>query len=363
MRVSLPTCARALLGLALSSSPAALAQTTAPETPGEAQEAPAKSSELTPAGDGSSAGAGNAADPTERGTVAYRQGVELTKQGRWAEAIRAFEEAATWRESPLLDYNLGYCQRALGQYVRAERTFSGISAEAMPPEYRDELSAYLTELRALLSRVQVTLEPASAQLSVDGRPLLRAASGSSLPAFVAGVSEPSATTSPGVREFELVLDPGTHVIKAERPGHAPVLKRVGVLPGERASLDLRLDALPAVVLVESNPAGAIVLVDGREAGLSPLTLERAAGTYRLEINRDGYEPYAASLQLTPGQQTGLSAELTVYEAPLTHKWWFWTGIGTVLAAGALTTYFLTRPEPEPPPYETGNTGWLVPARF
>ena len=56
----------------------------------------------------------------------------------------------------------------------------------------------------------------------------------------------------------------------------------------------------------------------------------------------------------------LSAELPEERIPLTKRWWFWTGAAAIVGAGVLVTYFATRPDPPPPPYETGSTGWLVP---
>jgi hypothetical protein len=37
------------------------------------------------------------------------------------------------------------------------------------------------------------------------------------------------------------------------------------------------------------------------------------------------------------------------ETPLTHKWWFWTGIGAVVAGGVVTAVLLTRGGTNYPP--------------
>src|SRR5690606_6796397 len=104
---------------------------------------------------------------------------------------------------------------------------------------------------------------------------------------------------------------------------------------------------------------AIVRVDEREVGLAPIEFQRPAGSYRLHVEKEEFEPYSAELQLEAGQRTELTAEMLPYEQPLHEKWWFWTAIGGAVTAGVVLTVVLTRPEPEPPPYQTGNTGWLV----
>src|SRR5271156_5272205 len=69
-----------------------------------------------------SASASTAADAvSERGIQAYRRGIALTKGEQWGEALSAFEEAASIRDAPRVEYNIAYCQRALGRYVAARR--------------------------------------------------------------------------------------------------------------------------------------------------------------------------------------------------------------------------------------------------
>ena len=48
---------------------------------------------------------------------AFRLGSTLAKQGRWSDALAAFERSARLKEHPVTTYNLAYCARALGQFV------------------------------------------------------------------------------------------------------------------------------------------------------------------------------------------------------------------------------------------------------
>jgi hypothetical protein len=285
--------------------------------------------------------------------------VEHARNEQWGDALVAFEEAEAARDAPLVQYNITYCLRALGRYVAANRRATKVlrAPEGLAPGQVDDLQAYTAEFERLLVRVDVTLEPATALLSVDGRPLLREAPGK--PVFLGSLAAPGKPTSPGAERFTVVLDPGVHLFRAARPGHQDAVVRRSYRPGQRAKLDLRLDVLPATIAVKSEPAQGIVRLDGREVGLAPIEFERPAGSYQLEVALDDYETYSAKMDLAPGQRADLTATLVPYESPIYARWWFWTSAAAVVTGGILLTYFLTRPEPEPPPYDGGSTGWVI----
>jgi hypothetical protein len=288
------------------------------------------------------------------------RGVELAHGEEWGPALAAFEEAASARDAPLIEFNIAYCERALGRYLAARQTLQRVLADTngLAPSQIEEARAYLTEAEHVVVRVAVRLDPASATLTVDGRPLL-AQDGD---VYLAGLAPSGEGSSPAKSSFTILLDPGAHVFRAVRPGHEDAVIAKTYRAGETANLDLHLDVLPATVSVLSEPRGAIVRVDSREVGLSPIEFQRAGGRYALEVELDDHEPYRAVLDLAPGQRADLTAKLNPYHAPLTKKWWFWASAAAVLVGGAALTYALTRPEPQPPPYDAGSSAWLVHAQ-
>lgn len=296
---------------------------------------------------------------TEQGRQAYLRGVALTKAQQWGDALTAFEEAATARDAPLVELNIATCQRALGHYIAAREATEKVLADAtgLAPSEVEEAKAYKLEFEQVLVKVRVALEPTSAALTVDGRPLRRAAGERDV--FLSGLAKAGDGSSPGARDFTVVLDPGAHLFRATRPGHQDAVVQRSYHAGEAATLDLRLDELPATIAIRSEPASAIVRVDKREVGVAPIEVQRKAGTYRVEVVQDKFETYAATLDLHAGQRADLTAKLQPYKEPLTKKWWFWTGAVVVVGAGALITYAVTRPAPTPPPYDGGSTGWVV----
>lgn len=205
----------------------------------------------------------------------------------------------------------------------------------------------------------MTLEPSAAALAIDGLPLVPGEDPGSYRVSVDGAG-PSAPL--GMSSFALVLDPGSHVFHASRAGHADVDVERAYAPGVRDVLDLRLDLLPATAAIRSEPGLALVSIDGREVGLAPIDIHRPAGTYRVQIAHDHYEKYAATLALQPGQRVSLTAKLNPQHDSIAGTWWFWTGVASVVAGGAILTYALTRPAAQAPPYEAGSANWLVHAQ-
>ncbi len=301
-------------------------------------------------------------DPaTERGRQAFLKGVKLSKDTQWGDALVAFEEAAAARDAPIVQFNIAYCQRALGRYVAARETTRKVLADptGLAPLQIEDAKAYLAEFEQVIVEARVTLDPPAALLTVDGRPLLPSKDKSDT--FYASIAPPGEGGSPGKSEFTVMLDPGAHMFRAVRPGHQDAMVQKSYRAGEKPRLDLHLDILPAVVSVKANLKSAIVRIDKREVGIAPIEIQRPAGRYTLEVERENFLTYTATLDLRPGQRSDLTAKLL--REPITKKKWFVPAVvGGVLALGGAIfgiTYALTRPEPVPPPYDGGTTGWVL----
>jgi hypothetical protein len=67
----------------------------------------------------------------------------------------------------------------------------------------------------------------------------------------------------------------------------------------------------------STPIGAAVSVDGARLGVTPLTeLRLKPGPRRVEMTRDGYEPWSATVNVQAGRRTRLDPQLrAVAKAP------------------------------------------------
>jgi hypothetical protein len=86
------------------------------------------------------------------------------------------------------------------------------------------------------------------------------------------------------------------------------------------------------------PADAKLVIDGKDVGKSPLPApiaDLSTGVHRLDVLKDGFEPWHKDVAVGSNETTLARAELI--DVPFYSQWWFWTATGgTVLAAGGVT---------------------------
>ncbi len=306
-------------------------------------------------GDPSSPDAGAAESAaTVRARELFSKGAALSHRMQWAEALDAFEQVAQIRSHPVVTFNVAVCERALGRYTRARHTLAEFlraigpgGAPDVPASIVEDARSYARELEGLVVHLKVTLVPRDARVAIDGRPLAVEAPG----VLVAGLAAPGAGEVAAQDAFELIVDPGTHVIRASRDGHADIVLNPSYAPGVHTELNLRLETLPAELHVESTEPGAIVRLDGRDVGVAPVAVSRPAGVYRVEVEKNEWVTYATTVTLDAGEHANLTARLARESHPITTRWWFWTGAAAVVAGGIAATYLLTRPAAQAPPYQ------------
>jgi hypothetical protein len=304
-------------------------------------------------------------DGKSRARELFNRGADLVRDAQWGEALASFEQSARVHPHATTTFNMGACERAMGRYTRARLTFSRALEQAkaepaqLPEELVTETRGYLEQIDALLARVSVTLLPANAEVSVDGRALAPSEGFGRGTVMVAGLLPPGRPAAVPAGSFELVVDPGPHVITLSRRGYSDAVVNRTFAAGARMPLRLELALLPATLHIESAPAGAIVAVDGRDVGPAPVDVVRQAGSYHVTVHARDYETYEAQVRVSAGEASNLRATLARERVSITRKWWFWTSAAAVVAGGVVLTYALTRPEPQPPPYNGGSTGWVV----
>jgi hypothetical protein len=303
----------------------------------------------------------------EQARDAFRQGAALAKDAQWGAALAAFEKSSKLRAHPWTTYNVGVCERALGQYVRARRTFARALAERtsdgdLPEATVADIGRFLAEIDGLVATLEVKLEPADARVAVDGTPLEPAeAKPGEPPLLLAGTLPAGPGKAPPQGRFRVVMDPGTHVFHITREGFADVAHAETVRPGEKRAIDLAVERLPATLDVSADRPDAVVAVNTLDIGVAPVNLSRPPGAYHVVVRRPGYVPYEIDTVLKAGQKTEIKAALKEEKPSLLGRWWFWTAAGVVVAGAAVTTYALTRPSPERPPLDGGGLGWTAKA--
>ena len=220
------------------------------------------------------------AAPDAQARAAFDRGIADVDAGRFANAVVAFEESYRLRPVAVVLYNLASAYTRMGRHQQAIATYERYLSEGgsrLPPDRVQSVRERIAELRRELPVVVLRIRPAPFTLTVDGRPQ-------------------------AVTGDELTLDPGSHLLVATAPSHAPQQREVQLAPGGRVTWDTELTAETAtVVAVATTPAVA-------------RTPARVAVT-----------PHPSQ-----PDRTAPSAEPAI-----TSRWWFWTGLGVVVTGGTL----------------------------
>lgn len=108
------------------------------------------------------------------------------------------------------------------------------------------------------------------------------------------------------------------------------------------------------VAVDADQADAAVTLNGQAAGKTPLGAPvkvRAPATYKLKVEKTGFVPFQARVDVLPDANVEVHATLVreSREVPWYKKWYVWAIVGGVVAAGGAATaiYFGTRTESTP----------------
>ena len=226
------------------------------------------------------------AAPDAQARAAFDRGIADVDAGRFANAVAAFEESYRLRPAAVVLFNLASAYSRLGRHQQAIATFERYLAEGggrLPPDRVQSVRARIAELRRDLPVVLLRVRPAPFTLTVDGR-------------------------SQTVTGEELALDPGSHLLVASAPSRASQQREVTLAPGGRVTWDVELAAEGATAApVASAPVASAPIA------AAPVTAPAPVVT-----------PHPAQ------PPEGPAASPT-----LTSRWWFWTGIGAVVAGGTV----------------------------
>lgn len=304
-------------------------------------------------------------EKTAQAREEYTRGNELGKKEEWAEALAAFQRSYALRPHPTTRYNIATCLRVLGEYTAARALFEDVlrpgSVEKMPAVLVENARGFRDELDRIIAHVVLTIYPPEAEIVIDGKPLeptaLRGEGG--MPILIAGTLPSGRGSAPPAATCEVLVNPGTHVIILSRKGHKDIARTERFNTGARMNLRLDLERLPAVLHITANVDSPIVTVNGVDVGQAPIDISRVPGRYRVVVSKEGYVAHEAVFSVEAGEVPKLDAALVPETVPITKRWWFWAGALAIVAGGVAITYAATRPEPQPPEYQRGNTGWLV----
>lgn len=116
----------------------------------------------------------------------------------------------------------------------------------------------------------------------------------------------------GVTPLDLARPPGAYALVFTMDGYEPYTTTVVLAGDESRSVEARLSVTPGTgtLRVSSAPEGASVYLDGLLLGRTPYASGRVdAGTHALELQLDGFDPYAEEIAILNGRLTRIDVTL------------------------------------------------------
>jgi hypothetical protein len=204
----------------------------------------------------------------------FTRGLELAKQGDLESAASEFEAAHALVPHPAVLYNLGQTYASLGRPVDAVRTLERYLAEAaqLPTARRQEVMELIAFHEKRIGQLVVSLQPADAELLLDGKPVP-----------VASIKAP----------VELAV--GTHTLLARKQGYLPIALSELVRSRQTTEVSIVLDRVSvkerAWLDITCPVADTAIHIDGQLAGRTPLQRPLAIepGEHEVAFSRFGYD--------------------------------------------------------------------------
>jgi hypothetical protein len=181
-----------------------------------------------PAGGAPKAGVSGGSVPTEADHAGeeasnhFKRGLQLFDEGDYTLALVEFERAYQLAPNYRALYNIALVDMQLGRYADAARTLDQYvhdGGEAIAAPRRAEVTKMLGELRLRTATVDISLNVATAEVTLDGK-----------------------TVDPSRLRGPMVIDAGEHTLRATAQGFLPKDRTVTLAGGDRASVRLDLEA-------------------------------------------------------------------------------------------------------------------------
>lgn len=221
----------------------------------------------------------------------FKSGTKLYRDGNYGGALAEFEEAYRLKPGAGSLQNVALSQKGLFRYSEAAGTLEQLLAKhggELSEGERQAVGEALAELKGLMASVKLRVQPDSARVLLDGRPL-----------------------STSDWKAPIVLNVGEHTITADAPGYTSEKRVVRVAGGQReVPVELELRCVAGFVDVTSNDPTANIAIDGlpkaRRAYKGPVEPDT---DHLLQVYRDGVEPFEQTFQVGVCKTISIQAQL------------------------------------------------------
>lgn len=185
------------------------------------------------------------------------------QEGALEDAVNAFRKAYERHQDPRYQYNIGVALKAMGRDAAALEAFERFlkDAQQVPPEFLADARRQRDGLVQKVGQLQVVSTQDGATVLLDGRP-----SGQTP---IAGVFH---------------LDPGSYVVRVEKPGFEGYQESVRITSGKTARVEVALQLVPATDMPEAVPV---------PASGEPLAAAEVEATAAMPVEENEREVYEA----------------------------------------------------------------------
>jgi hypothetical protein len=270
----------------------------------------------------------------------FQRGLTALDQGRFDDAIRAFEQSYQRHASPVVQYNLGLALRGVGRIREAVAALEGYlrrPSEGATPEELATVAREVDRLRDTLGTLELDVLPRATRVVLD-----------------AGEVLPTRGT--------FRVDPGSHTIAASLEGYRTETRVITVARGRSEPLALALEPTDgaAHLQVEPDVAAAVVLIDDREIGRGMTDTALSPGPHTVLVRAQGFRDERRSVTLSQHGSVRLSIAMH-REGPVA-PWLIGASVGSAIAlAGILTGVAIASSNAQPRVYSpspSASAGWL-----
>jgi tetratricopeptide (TPR) repeat protein len=251
-----------------------------------------------------------------------KEGTAAFEQKDWTTALQKFEQAYALSKDPTFLYNQARTLESAQELPRALDAIEEFERLAAP-ELKAKVNGLDQVVKGIRDRV-VTLvvraNIADAEVRVNDRVMQKTA-----------LPETRIRVTRGPISFSVVKESYYPCTK--------LLTDLQAAETREITCELASRSTRGFLSVKST-SGATVAIDGAPRGMVPFEGDLIAGTHAIELSKDGYEPFRSSLAIAAGESKQFAHDLDKTPS-ITGKWWFWTGIGVVVAAGVVTVVALS----------------------
>jgi hypothetical protein len=254
-------------------------------------------------------------------TELRRRGNDAMAAFKPGEALDDYKQAYDLTKDPALLYNMARALEVLEDYPSALARYEDFARLASP-----ELKSRVPKLDELIAALRTRVSKLSVTCNVPGARVI--------------VREKTVGQTLAHGEALVVaLAAGRGVLEVDADGYNPFQRNVALPGGGAVSVEVTLvpKAVAGLLVVGSEPGGGTVFVDGHELGTAPVEASVGAGTHQVAVRLPGFVDATTSVVVSVGERRVVTVTLG-QGTPITKKWWFWTGIGAVVATGAIVSY-------------------------